>query len=135
MLAGAAVVAILSLSAALDYWQVITTYNEQYPDPYRIGFQGPRFRAAAAAIPVDAVIGYISNLEFSDIRGSVAFFGAQYALTPRILMAIGDSRAGDLVLGNYSTQVDAAQVARAHHLSVVKDFGAGVILFRREKPE
>ena len=135
VLTGVGLVAILSLFAALDYWHAVTSYNEEFPDPYRIGYQQPRFREAAKAIPVDAVVGYISNLEFGDIQGSAAFFGTQYALTPRIVMPFDSPQVQDLVVGNYSTKVDAADVARQNHMSVVKDFGAGVILFRKEKPE
>ncbi len=130
---GVGLVAILSLFAALDYWQITTRYNKAYPDVYRIGFQDARFREVVAAVPDDAVLGYISDADFATIRGSSAFFGAQYALTPRILVPYKSPHARDLILGNYSKKVDPAQVARKRGFELLKDFGAGVILFRKGK--
>jgi len=133
VLLGAIAVAVLSFFSVTDYWRFATAYNEKNPDAYRIGFQEPRFRAVAAQVPPNAVLGYISNLGFNDLKGSTAFFGAQYGLTPRILVPWDSEYATGLVLGNFSTQIDPESYAASHGMVLVEDFGAGVILFRKEQ--
>jgi hypothetical protein len=130
--AGATV--LLSLSALLDLYRVTAAYNAQNPDPFRIGYQEPRFREAASQLPLSEPVGYVSNLEFSELRGSAAFFGAQYALAPRILVPYEHPRAGRFTIGNFSAEVDLADVtsrlAREKGLRVIRAFDNGVVLFR-----
>jgi hypothetical protein len=77
------------------------------------------------------VAGYLSDIPFHDVRGSTAFFGAQYALAPRILVPFpGRHRAG-WVVGNFSQPLDYPTLAREHGLSIVKDLGRGLVVFRR----
>lgn len=135
VLLGAIAVAVLSFFSVTDYWRFTTAYNEKNPDAYRIGFQAPRFRAVAAEVPPNAVLGYISNLDFNDLKGSTAFFGAQYALTPRILVPWGSEHATGLVLGNFSAEIDPESYAVSHGMRLVRNFGAGVFLFRKEQGE
>jgi hypothetical protein len=128
---GVGAVALLSLFAALDYYRVTIQTNEQRPDPYRIGYQEPRFREVIEMLPVDAVIGYLSDVEFETLQGAAAFFGAQYALAPRILVPHTSPHAKDLVLGNFSTDVEISAIAKEHRVHVVRSFEAGVVLFRK----
>ena len=128
---GAGVTTLLVLFAAMDFWSRTQDYNRRSPDPYKIGFQEPRFRIAAAAIPEDAVLGYISNLDRDSLEGSTAFFGCQYALTPRILVPADSEFAREFVLGNFSDSTDPASFAAERGMSVVQDFGLGVVLFRK----
>ena len=79
-------VALLCLFAALEYYRATTVANKRSPDPYRIGYQERHFREAAEMLPADAVVGYISNAEFDSIPGAAAFFGAHWALAPRIVV-------------------------------------------------
>ena len=136
---GAGAAALLCLMAALEYYRSTTVYNEEFPDPYRIGFQEDRFREAGEMIPEDAVIGYISNEDIASVRGSAAYFGAQWALTPRIVVPHASQYVTDLVLGNFSANVETAEItskiAREQNWQVVRDFDAGVVLFRKEKSE
>lgn len=132
-----AAVAALSLYALLDQYQSTQIYNEQRPDPYRIGYQEPRFAEVGKALPPGGVVGYISNLELTDLRGASAFIGAQYALAPRTLVPYDRPGAGPLVLGNFSADVEtsdvSSRIAREKGLRVVRDFDAGVVLFRKEE--
>ncbi|MCW5977496.1 MAG: hypothetical protein KIT09_05440 [Bryobacteraceae bacterium] len=131
-----AAVALLSLYSLLDLYQATKFYNQQQPDPYRIGYQAPRFAEAMKMLPPDAVVGYVSNLDFGEIRGSSAFFGAQFALAPRIVVPNDHPASGPLVLGNFSADVETSDIssrlAREQGLRVVRDFDAGVVLFRKE---
>lgn len=137
VLAALAVVIWLAFSAQLSLYEAAIRFNRQTPDPYRIGFQEPRFREAAALLPLEEPVGYLTNLELSELRGAAAFFGAQYALAPRILIPFPDERAGRFVLGNFSAEVELAdatsRMAREHGLRVVRAFDNGVVIFENPK--
>jgi len=129
--AAAGLVALLALFSAMDFWRATQDYNRTNPDPYRIGYQPRRFAKAAQETPEDAVLGYISDLDFGELHGSTAFFAAQYALTPRILVPWQSEFAKDLVLGSFARLPDVEQVAAENGLTVVRDLGEGVVLFRK----
>lgn len=137
VLAALAVVIWLVFSAQLGLYEATVRFNKQNPDPYRISFQEPRFREAAAILPLEEPVGYTSNLELNELRGAAAFFGAQYALAPRILIPFPDERAGRFVLGNFSAEVELAdatsRLAREHNLKVVRAFDNGVVIFENPK--
>jgi len=132
MLAGWAV-ALLALFAAMDYYRSVTDYNEANPDPFRIGIQPARFREVSAEFRDGAVIGYLSDVAYEDVRGGAAFFGTLYALAPRVVVVPHTNpRKQDWVLGNFSAKVDIEQIARENRLRVVRDYGEGVVLYQRE---
>jgi len=134
--AGAAVVAVLVLYGLLDFYQSTKQFNQERPDLYRMGYQEPRFAEVATMLPLDANVGYISNLEFNDIKGAAAFAGAQYALAPRRVVPYNDPSAGPLVVGNFTVDVESSEItsriAREKGMRVVRNFDAGVVLFRKE---
>ncbi len=134
-----AVVALLSLFAAMEYYRRTSVRNEQQPDYYRIGFQEERFRQVAEMLPEEAVVGYVSNLNFDSVAGSAAFLGAQYVLAPRIIVGHQNPAATNYILGNFSAAVEtsdmSSEFARANNARVVRDFDAGVVLFRKEGAE
>jgi hypothetical protein len=130
---------LLSLSAVLDLYQGTAEHNAQQPDPFRIGYQEPRFREVAAQLPLDQPVGYVSNLAFPELRGSAAFFGAQYGLAPRILVPFDHPRAGPFTIGNFSADVELADItshlAREKGFRVIRALDSGVVLFRTpERP-
>jgi hypothetical protein len=133
--AGATV--LLSLSALLDLYQATTAYNAKNPDPFRIGYQEPRFREVGSQLPLDEPVGYVSDLEFTELRGAAAFFGAQYALAPRILVPYDHPRAGRFTVGNFSAEVNlpdvTSRLAREKGLRVVRAWDNGVVLFRNRE--
>ncbi len=137
LLAALAAVIWLAFSAQLGLYEATVRFNKQNPDPYRISFQEPRFQDAAALLPLEEPVGYVSNLELNEVRGVAAFFGAQYALAPRILIPFPDDRAGRFVLGNFSPEVELAdatsRLAREHNLKVVRAFDSGVVVFENSK--
>ena len=93
-----------------------------------IGAQLVRYAQLPAAVPPGEVVGYISDLPWEDRRSTVLFLGAQYALAPRILV---DDDHQKWVLGNFSAPADFGALGAAQHLVMVRDFGNGVILYRR----
>ena len=130
-----AVVGLLGCYAALDYYGRTRAANRKSPDFYRIGVQEPRFREIAKEFPEDAIVGYISDVDTDTVIGGTAFFGAQYVLTPRVLVDWDDPESGELVLGNFADEAQLAdtlsRLARDHGLRVVREFEAGVVLFRK----
>ena len=131
-----AVVAVVCLFGAMDYYRKTSTRNEQRPDYYRVGYQEDRFRPVAEMVPEDEVVGYVSNVEFDTTAGGAAFFGAQYVLAPRIVVGFDNPAAGKYVLGNFSADAETSEVTseftRNRNARVVRDFDAGVVLFERK---
>ena len=123
------VAAGLSLWGSVQYWDAETAYQRQSPDPYRLADQAARLADFRAAVPAGAVLGYITDVPQEDPLAASMFFVAQYMLAPRILR---QSDAPDLVMGNFTRPGDFAAVGRQHGLQLQRDFGNGVVLFRRE---
>jgi hypothetical protein len=73
------------------------------------------------------MVGYVS-----DLGGEAGILlAAQYALVPVLLV---ERPPGGLVVGNFSRPTDFAEFGRAHGLVLLKDYGAGVTLFRKTGP-
>ena len=94
-----------------------------------INAQPERLREAGAMLPANAVVGYLSDVSFEVAQGSSAYFGVMYALAPRLVTRSADAQ--ELVVGNFSRPLDYAAAGSAHHLELVRDFGNGIVLFRR----
>lgn len=122
-------VALAAMFSVLDYYR---TASDLSPDPYGVVAAQERFRDAAVLLPPGAVVGYLSDLPLENPRGSAAFLATQYALAPRILVELHTGgEAASWVVGNYSRPVDSNEVTSRHNLTLVRDCGRGVILFRR----
>jgi len=126
---GLAVATALSLWGAGAYFGFETEYQKQNPDPYQIAAQTARLAGARAAIPENAVVGYLTDLEPNTVATWSLFSATQYILAPRILK---HDAAQDRVLGNFARPADFAARGRQHGLIVDRDFGNGVVLFRKE---
>jgi serine/threonine protein kinase len=124
-----AAAAALSLWGALQYRNNESTYQRQSPDPFRIAEQEARFANLRAAVPTGAVLAYLTDRPAEDANAVSMFFAAQYHLAPRLLQK---TAAGALVLGNFTRPADLAAVGREHGLRIERDFGNGVVLFRRK---
>ena len=127
--AGIGGVVLLSLFTAVQSYRSADAYARAYQDPYMIQAQPERLREAVRYLPDKAVIGYLSDLPFDAVAGQSAHFGIMYALAPRLVTRSADSH--EWVVGNFSHPLDYAAAGREHHLELVKDFGNGVVLFRR----
>ena len=121
--------AALSLWGAIQFGNAESTYQRQSPDPYRIADQAARFAEFRATVPANAVLGYFTDIPPGDILATSMFLAAQYELAPRILQR-ADSF--DAVLGNFTRPADFTSLGRQHGLRLERDFGNGVVLFRRE---
>ena len=126
------------LIAIFGVWGSMTLYRladleRQEADPYRIARQAERFHAIGARVPPGEVLGYTSDQALDGTAGQAMFFGAQYALAPRLLTE--DSRRGSprYVLGNFSKQLDTAAWGAALGLRIVAEPASGVVLYERER--
>jgi hypothetical protein len=86
--AGIAAAVLLALAGALDYYQSLSATSAS-GDRFQIAVQAERFRGVAAALPSNAVAGYISDVPLSDAAGQVLFGAARYALAPVLLTVSG----------------------------------------------
>lgn len=73
-------------------------------------------------------VGYIGDRKPKDLQSVMAFMLTQYTLAP---VVVEQSVAHEVVIGNYYSTPPSAEELRTHHLSVVKDFNNGVVLYRR----
>ena len=124
--------AALSLWGAVAYFGFETEFQKQDRDPYKIAAQSSRLEGVRGALPENAVIGYLTDLEKGSVAASATFNATQYILAPRILQ---EDTAQPLVLGNFSRPLDFAALGRQHGLRIERDFGNGVVLFRKEAPQ
>ena len=121
--------AALSIWGSVQYWNAESAYQRQSPDPYRIADQSVRFAGFRAVVPAAAILGYLTDAPAADTLATAMFLSAQYDLAPRILQK---SDASDVVLGNFTKPADFASIGRQHGLRLERDFGNGVVMFRRE---
>lgn len=128
--------AALIAAALLGVWGAIESYQietgSSLRDPYMVNLQPARLAGVIDAIPSTAIVGYLSDLhdraENTSAAALAMFNSARYALAPRLLVE-GTDR--DWVLGNFTKPEDYSAIGRDHGLNVVRDFGNGVVLFRR----
>jgi hypothetical protein len=127
--AAVALAALLSLWGSFEYSGLESEYQQQFHDPYQVAAQFSRFESVQSAIPEKATLGYVTDAVPGSVVGDAMFNGAQFVLAPRVLQK---STALDLVLGNFTKPGDFAAVGRAQGLRLERDFGNGVVLFRKE---
>ncbi|MBI1791554.1 MAG: hypothetical protein HYR60_28835 [Acidobacteria bacterium] len=87
-----------------------------------------RYAGLREALPQRGVAGWISDLPEGDINYITDRCLLQYAIAPVILA--GDS-SHPLVIGSFHTTGGIAAATEGKSLTLVKDFGQGVMLFRR----
>lgn len=121
--------AALAVLGAIQYWGAETAFQRDSRDVYKIADQTARLGGFRAAVPADAILGYVTDVPSESTVGSTMFFAAQYALAPRLLQKTDTL---DLVLGNFTKPDDYGTVGKQHGLRIVRDFGNGIVLFRRE---
>ena len=130
-----AIVAALSVYATLEQYYRTDVINERFPDPYLVGAAQARYGGAAAMLPADAIVGYVSNRKLNNAEGGAMFFGAQYVLAPRILVDWDKVDKDQFVLGNFPPARDVhttvEQSGKLYGLRVERDFGDGVVLYRK----
>ena len=123
-------VAGVVLLASFDLFQISSAYAAK-GDTYQIDLQLEHFKPVVAALPATARLGYVSDIDPASASGQALFFGAAYALAPRMVVGLERLKPGDLAVGNFSRAQDYAVFGAARGLQVVKDFGDGAVLFKK----
>ncbi len=100
-----------------------------------VSLAGERLQAVRADLPRYGAIGYITDpLPAGDSRAwaeqAREFVITQYQLAPVLVLNWPHLR---LVLGNFHQPLERDRIAKLH-LAIVKDYGNGLILFRRTAP-
>jgi hypothetical protein len=125
-LAGLSITALLSLYGAIQFYGEQSERNQTQRDPYKLIDQERRFAPVREIVPPNALIGYVSDMA----TDPTLMLTAQYALAPRLIVKNPTS---NWVIGNFARPQDFEAFARAHGLTLVKEFPDGVVLFRGSK--
>jgi hypothetical protein len=129
-----AAIVILAAAGLVNLYQIVDAQARQ-GDPYQIDAQLARLQQAVAGLPPRARAGYVSDMDLSTARGLLAFNAARYAMAPRLLTpaVAADAAATDAgwILGNFSQPLDYAGFGAQRGLTLARDFGNGVVLYRR----
>jgi len=128
---GVLAVAFLGVAASLTSYEASADQHRESTDPYGVGLAIQRFAAVNRQLPIDAPIGYLSDLALSDQAGTPAFLTAQYALSPRLLAPVEQSPTAQWAVGNFSRPTDYAAAGARVGFAVVQDTGNGVVLYKR----
>jgi len=130
---GICIVFLICFTASLDFFEVTKALYEQSPDPWGVGQQEERFAAVRADLGAPSLVGYYSDVRFEQKGGQAVFFSALYTMAPHLLVADPSDPKVELVIGNFHQRPDLGELERKRGLKLVKDYGRGVMLFRREK--
>ena len=87
-----------------------------------------RMKAIRPALPPQGIIGYVSDLDVTRGDGRRAWYAAEYCLSPLVL---SPSPGPAIVLGNFADAANAPAIAQRDGLTIVRDFGGGLILLAR----
>jgi hypothetical protein len=86
-----------------------------------------RFSELHKELPAHGEVGYINDATPDATVRQEEYYLTQYALAPAVVLDTSDQT---LVVGNFHQATDQAML-KARHLTVVRDFGAGVLLLRK----
>lgn len=134
----AAVVAALSVVAAYNaviQFGYADAFASQVRDPYNVLDMEAKVSRIADQIPVTERVGYFSDVPSSAPAGQAAFFAAQYAFAPRIVVKEDAAGAKQVRywLAVFAREQDFAQAGAQRGLVMEKDLGGYVILYRRQE--
>ncbi len=121
--------ALFSLAGVIHFNRFEDAYQQQFHDPYMVAAQFPRFESLREAVPENATLGCVSDLRENSPAYQAMYNSERYVLAPRLVRPNANSAR---VLGNFARPADFAAFGRSQGLRLERDFGNGVVLFRRE---
>ncbi len=122
------VAATLALVIVFVVDQFERDFQPRTRDPFQVQAQTERFRGVIDAVPPNAVMGYVTDLDPTDRSAPIIFRTAQYTLAPRLLQP---GTGQEWIVGNFSKAFDVRAFGAGKGLQLVQDFGNGVVLYRR----
>jgi hypothetical protein len=93
-----------------------------------VGEYSLRFPDVKPFLPASGVVGYLGDQKEKDMQSVMAFMLAQYNLAPVVLE---QGARHEWVVGSYISAPPTPDRLRELHLKIVRDFGNGVVLYRR----
>jgi len=122
-----AAIVILSFSSTFKAMHKgIQRYNRQEIDP--ISIYENRFTKLKEFLQTHSVVGYISDYDDNSNEDGIAYSMTQYVLAP-IILARGIKR--HFIVGNFQSARPDVKAYEKENLSLIMDYGRGVILFER----
>src|ERR1700722_7063022 len=101
-------------------------------DVYKIDDQAARFQELITALPAEGIFGYVSDVPASKTLASVLYSSARYTVAPRLVTDQNVKPAPEWVIGNFSMPLDVVQFGKDRGLTLVRDFGNGAVLYRKQ---
>ncbi len=137
--AGLLILIVLTAYAVLNLlWQGIRSYREM-PETDPVTIHEARIEQLRPLLPASGAVGYVTTVENDRIFAAEKAiqnveFLAQYALTQYTLapLVVKNSPEFPLVVGNFLDGPPAPGFLERHGLIPIKDFGDGLVLYRRE---
>jgi hypothetical protein len=138
--AGLALLVALTAYAVLNLlWQGIQSYRD-LPETDPVSIHEARIEQLKPMLPSSGAVGYVTTVENDRIFAKEKAFQnveylAQYALTQYTLAPLIVQNSPDLplVVGNFIDGPPAPGFLERHDLVPLRDFGDGLVLYRREK--
>jgi hypothetical protein len=132
VLAACAAVALLALWSTVSFYGATADSAGPGADVYKVGDQAARFQDLMSALPAGGIIGYVSDAPPGGTLASALYSSARYALAPRLVTDQDVKPAPEWVIGNFSKPLDVAQFGKDRGLTLVRDFGNGAVLYRKQ---
>ena len=101
-------------------------YNNRELD--QISIYEKRFGELKAVLQNQSIVGYVSDYEAKSDDDGNAFGMTQYVLAPIILVR---GNKPNFIISNFSSAKPDRKAYEKENLSLIKDFGNGVMLFER----
>jgi len=131
VLAACTAVALLAIWSTVGFRGATEELTGANADVYKIGEQAARFQDLASALPATGIVGYVSDVPTTQTLGAVLYSGAQYTLAPRLVVD-QRLRPAEWVIGDFSKPLDVVQFGKDRGLTLVRDFGNGAVLYRKQ---
>jgi hypothetical protein len=132
VIAACAAVALLTLWSTVSFRGATEELAGPNADVYKIGDQATRFQELISALPAEGIVGYVSDVPASKTLASVLYSSARYTVAPRLVTDQSVNPAPEWVIGNFSMPLDVVQFGKDRGLTLVRDFGNGAVLYRRQ---
>ena len=132
VLAACAAVVLLALWSTVSFRGATEELAGPNADVYKIGDQAARFQELISALPSEGILGYVSDVPTSKTLASVLYSSARYTVAPRLVTDQNVKPAPEWVIGNFSMPLDVVQFGKDRGLTLVRDFGNGAVLYRKQ---
>lgn len=127
---GIAIAVAVSMATSVKMLGEIVKYYSDAPPADGITAFERRFDEVKKALPGHGVVGYVTDVDMSDTNAQAEFNLTQYTLAP---LWVTESSEREWVIGSFHASAPSAQFLTSKNLILVRDFGAGLYLFRGSK--